>query len=199
MKAGRIVGLLALLVLSATGLARAQEAAAIRLPWRLDFKAERFGILHVNEGNSLGSLRWYLLFSVKNSTSEELPLRLAFRIDTDRKKSFVEGYFPKAEASLEAALGKDLVSLVERPRTIAPGQTIEGVAVFGDVDRLAARYDVVVSGLRDVVSFEAGKHYRDKRVLVLSYSQPSDEFEKSRVPIRPLREEWRTEGEKKAF
>ncbi|MBI1852024.1 MAG: hypothetical protein HYR85_16930 [Planctomycetes bacterium] len=179
--------------------ASAQDSDTGKAPWKLDFSSQRFGLMHVTEANGQAPLRWYLLFSVKNSTSEELPFNLAFRLDTDRKKSFIEGCYPKAEAELERALGKPLASIAERPKTIKPGETVEGVAIWGDVDRLSARYEVVVAGLRDVVSVEYGKSYLDKKVLVLSYSQPSDEFAKIRVPVRPLREEWRTEGEKKEF
>jgi hypothetical protein len=179
--------------------ASAQDDAAAKTPWKLDLEPQRFGLMHVAESNGQAPLRWYFLFTLKNSTSEELPLNLAIRVDTDTKKSFTEGCYPKAEAALEQQLGKPLASISDRPKTIKPGETVEGVAIFGGVDRLSARYEVVVSGLRDVVSVEYGKSYLDKKVLVLSYSQPSDEFEKIRVPIRPLREEWRTEGEKKEF
>ncbi len=201
MKTGRSIGLLvcSLAISTLSARATAQGEAAAPAPWKLDLEAQRFGLMSVSDVAGRTELRWVLLFTVKNGTSRELPLSLAFRIESDRKKTFIEGFYPKAEASLEGSLGKPLVSILERPKSIAPGQTIEGVAIFGDVDRLTARYDIVVSGLRDPVTVENGKRYLDKRVLVLTYSQPSDEFEKLRAPIRPISEQWRTDGEKKEF
>jgi hypothetical protein len=166
--------------------------------WKLGFTHGPLEWISVT--NSLGetNVYHYQTWKITNATGAPRKLVLDIRIVTDVNRTVIEGYYPDAEARIEAVLRKDFKNVQElRGMELADGSSVEGVSIFKDVPPVAHVLDTRVSGIIDLVSWENGKNYAEKRVWSMKYTRRGDEYERQNDVIRLKEEGWVVEGEKK--
>jgi len=177
------------------GPALAQETQPV--PWRLDLEVTYFGFVSLSPRTGEAQTVWYALYRVTNSTGEDRPLQVHFRLDTDSEKTYFEVVNPAAELWLEHRYERKFMSASERPSTIADGETLEGVAFFGALDPNFDRIRMTVTGIEDPVFRVGTKAYYERRGQVYEWSRPGDEYFVRRDPLKFEKKYWKTlEGPK---
>ncbi|MHC4469920.1 MAG: hypothetical protein ACYTDY_16860 [Planctomycetota bacterium] len=177
--------------------ADAQEESKYKR-WKLDF--ERGKLDFVAQKDALGkvTLHWYLTYKIANKTKKEVPLQIAIHAKTDTNKTYRDSIDPLAQRALEKQMKKKFKNALAMGRgKIKAGETLEAVAFFGDLDPNYDRLDVHVAGLVDPIDQVKGKLFYEKKVLILTYLRPGDEFGAAADPITFKGEKWITEGERK--
>jgi hypothetical protein len=175
---------------------QAEEADYTR--WKLDitYGSPDFVVLE----DALGNVRlcWYLTYTVENKTDGEIPLGIGIKAETDTGKKYRDSISPLAEKALKKKTGKDLKNaLAMRKGKIGPGEKIEAVALFGALDPNWDDLIVHIAGLYDTVDVVDGKKFFEKKVLVLSWNRPGDEFGSANDPITFKSKKWVIEGERR--
>ncbi len=176
--------------------ARAQISDASQAePWKLDFEKGKFGAISVR--NKAGRVRTlhYLVFKLTNESGSDVPLALHFRLATDvnEKDVYRETVDAKAAEAVAKHLGKkELVARADRPATLADGDSIECVALFGPIDSRWDELTMTVHGLEDVVYRNGGKRFFRRRAMVMEWERPGDEFFTQRDRIKFKKAAWKT-------
>ncbi len=166
--------------------------------WKLDFEGGTPSYVLLKDALGNVTVSWYMMYKVTNPTDRDLPLEIAIRGVTDTKKTYRDSLAPLAQKALEKKTGKKLKNALDMSRgKIGPKQTIEAVAFFGEMDPNWDYLHVRVAGLVDPVDRVKGKYYYEKKVLVLSFYRPGDEFDSADDPITFRGKKWVVEGERK--
>jgi hypothetical protein len=147
-KFGAVAVLGALLFASVGDLASAKSPLRWKLSIDLDF-AKRNPAGRMEASTAKGSqVYWYVVYTVKNTHEEAVPLNLFCSAVTDVNKDGVsEGYYPKAIVELKKTYGDDLLDSVSATgRELAPGRDGQGrrgvpVQEEGRLVRRAPRQD----------------------------------------------------------
>ena len=79
---------------------------------------------------------------------------------------------------------------------IGAGKKIEAVAFLGQLDPNWDLLTVRIAGLYDTVDQVDGKLFFEKKVLLLSWSRPGDEYGSSGDPITFKNKKWVIEGKR---
>ena len=163
--------------------ASAQEAGKYDR-WKLEFEQGKLDYVAMKDALGKVTLHWYLTYKVTNKTKKSVPLQLAIQGKTDTKKTYRDSIDPLAQKRLEKQTRKKYSNSLAMSRgTIAPGATMEAVAFFGDLDPNWDWFKIHVAGLVDTIDVVKGKRYYEKKVLILSYYRPGDEFGAAAYPI----------------
>jgi len=171
-------------------------AAAPR--WKLGFTHGPMEWIAVTSPLGDTTVYHYLTYKITNGTGAPRKLVLDIRIVTDVDRTVLEGYYPQAEARIETALRKDFKNVQElRGMELADGSSVEGLAIFKDVPPVAHVLDTRVNGIIDLVTWENGKNYAEKKVWSMKFTRRGDEYERQDDLIRLKEEGWVVEGEKK--
>jgi hypothetical protein len=194
MKKAVLVLLVPVLLLAA---ASAQEESKYQR-WTLDFERGKLAYVALEDALGKVSLHWYLTYKVTNNTKKEVPLEIAIHAKTDTKKTYRDSIDPLAQRALEKETKKKLKNaLAMGSGKIAAGAAIEAVAFFGNLDPNYDKLEINVAGLVDKVDVVKGKRYYEKKVLILTYLRPGDEFGAAADPITFDGKKWIIEGERK--
>ncbi len=166
--------------------------------WKLDitYGAPDFVVLE----DALGNVRlcWYLTYTVTNNTDGEVPLGIRIGAATDTGKQYRDSMAPLAEKALKKKTGKEYKNALAMAKgRIAPGKKIEAVALFGELDPNWDLLTIRIAGLYDTVDQVDGKLFFEKKVMVLTWSRPGDEFGASGDPITFKNKSWMIEGERR--
>ena len=165
--------------------------------WNLDitYGSPDFIVMEDALGNV--HLCWYLTYTVTNNTDAEVPLEIRIVADTDTGKHYRDSISPLAQKALTKKTGKKYKHALEMSRgKIGAGKKIEAVAFFGELDPNWDLLTVRIAGLYDTVDQVDGKLFFEKKVLVLVWSRPGDEFGSSGDPITFKSKKWVIEGER---
>ncbi len=170
--------------------ASAQISDSAAVPWKLDFKVDRFSSVVYRDKTGKAETLWYLAFTVTNNGDSEAPLSLHFRADTDTKKKYFERTHKGAEKLIESRMKTDLLSSSERPKTLPAGESLKGIAILGQLDPQLDRITIKVSGLEDVVYRVGTKRFYRNRGLLLEWRRPGDEFQTHRDVLKFTKRAW---------
>jgi hypothetical protein len=186
--------LLALLVLP-------QDAQG-QAPWRLDFQHEGLQRVNLRGPHGLDVAHYYMVFEVSNPGEKEVPLAIYFSLETDRSaRNQMGGQMvrdlgtAKVIEAVRAADGsrdeeREILGRSELPRTLAPGDKVTGVAVFGPLDKNADGFTVDVLGLRDVIVTRKGSDSFEKTARRIQFARPGDSAGADRAPVKLVKESW---------
>lgn len=165
--------------------------------WQLDITYGSPDFITLED--ALGNVRlcWYLTYTVTNNTDVEVPLGIKIRAETDTGKKYRDTIYPTAEKALKKKTGKEYKNALAMARgTIGAGEKIQAVALFGELDPNWDLLTVRLSGLYDTVDQVDGKLFFEKKVLVLSWSRPGDEYGSAGDPITFKSKTWVIEGKR---
>ncbi|MHC4953516.1 MAG: hypothetical protein ACYTGZ_06470 [Planctomycetota bacterium] len=142
-----------LLVLAFAQPATAQEKKKFE-PWKLTFQSEKLDVLVVSYRDGSARTFYYLPFTVSNKgkVPAQLGLHLVAHVGSDprKRKSHIALPFPDAELFYKRmARSKDIKNVqdINAMKTLAPGQSVKGIAVFGTFDRHWDNATIDVTGL----------------------------------------------------
>ena len=135
---------------------------------------------------------------ITNNTDGEVPLNLAITASTDTDKTYRDSIAPLAQKKLEKKTGKKFKNSVDMSTgKIGPGESIDAVAFFGNIDPSWDWLTVKVAGLVETIDKVDGKLFYEKKVLLTKWYRPGDEFASVDDEIFPKGREWQIEGERK--
>jgi hypothetical protein len=184
MKKGMMVTLILFLGLLVGG-----AKAAVR--WHLDFEPVKVDRISIKTGAEWQAY-WYFMFKVTNNTEETQRLRLGIKAFSDvADKTYLEGYYKRVEAAVEKREGKDLANIKDLRCTLEPGESKEGLAIFGSISESTDLLKIQILGLWDRISHEGPKIFVEDRALVLTYSRPGDEYYPQYDKIVFKRKDWK--------
>ena len=168
--------------------------------WRLDFERGTLDFVTVKDSLGASKLCWYLTYKVTNNMEQDVPLGIALSAKTDTKKKYLDSLEPEAQALLEKKTGKKYKNSIDMfTGTLAQGKSLDAVAFFGELDPNFDDLHIHVAGLYDTVEQVEGKLFFEKKVLVLHYNRPGDEFESSGDEITFKGKKWIIEGERRSI
>lgn len=216
---------LALVVASWTGLVLRGD---VYEDWELAFEHELPRIFSHADPIGKGGVYWYFVYTVRNPETFEVPLALDISARADDRTHYQNGHYPLVEDQIierEENLGgfsvgerKEQIAHLKKTRrylnssdlrsirALRPGETIQGLAVFGNVRARLNKLDLLISGLSDPVRYkhdrEEGKLWveskirftYENRILVLHYVKGGDEFYPQFKGFRFERQEWVTQS-----
>ncbi len=177
--------------LASTGEAQISDTASA-VSWSMDFEIDKFGSVNVTTKSGKTKTVWYLAYTLTNNSGQDAPLApVHFRLDTDTDKTYREMTHKKAEELLEKKWDRKLVTSREREDTLADGDTMRGLAIFGELDEETDKIVITVTGLEDVVYRVGTKRFYQKRGLQLEWSRPGDEYFTERDPLKFKKRSWK--------
>jgi hypothetical protein len=165
--------------------------------WKLDITYGTPDFVTLEDALGNVHLCWYLTYTVTNNTDNDVPLGIKIGAATDTDKKYRDSIHPMGEKALKKKTGKEYKNALAMAKgTIGAGEKVEAVAIFGEVDPNWDLLTVRISGLYDTVDQVDGKLYFEKKVLVLSWSRPGDEYGSAADPITFKSKSWVIEGER---
>ena len=187
------VAVLGLLAADVTGDSRAEAAGR----WRLDFAGGTLShaVLTATDGSSS---HYYLTYTVTNGMEEAREARIRIELRTDTDKTYRDRYDAAVVAKAEKNLKKEGLSSTFglRKEALESGSAKEAIAVFGELDPDADELEVRVYGLWDPIYRDLkGRTWSERRVLVLKYERPGDEYRRTEDTIRFVSSKQEVEGE----
>jgi hypothetical protein len=175
--------------------------------WQMGWTNGQPSIVIVQTALHEGVPFMYFTFEVKNDTGKARNLRVSIIARSDTQKR-IEGKLVKVEARADfdphamkliqvREKNEDLLSMAEVQGEIGDGETKQAVAIFRNPDPEMDRVEFRIEGLVDPIDVVGGKRYYEKKVLVLHYKRPGDEFGAAEDPIVFVKQEWVVEGERR--
>ncbi|MEM8886179.1 MAG: hypothetical protein AAGD14_19110 [Planctomycetota bacterium] len=130
------------------------SAQDTKKPWKLTLKHDAVDVLVVPYTNGSSQSFYFMPFEVKNDSEVAAPLGLHFvaHVGTSPKKRRTHIALPHPDAELFfKRMARDSsiknVQEINAMKTLEPGQSVKGIAVFGTFDREWDKGRVVVTGL----------------------------------------------------
>jgi len=160
--------------------------------WELDFESNPPRVYEIKEGDALGQYT-YIIYRVTNNTDEEIDFFPTFEIETEAGVLHRSGLYPKAYERIVKGETEKILSFPKIARTLKPGQTRRGVAVFKGVDPAADELTVYVTGLSGDMKLRRDKEGRIKaeyKTYKLIYSRPGDAYAAALDPVKLESSEW---------
>lgn len=187
-----LIVLVAMAGISAPAGAQVVSDSADAVAWKLDFEVEKFGSVNVPDKLGRSETVWYLAYKLTNNTSNDVPLSLHFRLETDTKKVYRESVHKKAQKLIDARLKHETKAASQHPETLGAGESMHGVAIFGKLDPELDKIDITITGLEDVVYRVGAKRFYRKNGLLLQWARPGDEYFTYRDPVKFVKRSWKT-------
>jgi hypothetical protein len=123
-------------------------------PWNLDFKHTPLDTYSLAYKDGSAKTFYYLTFTVKNSSQQPAPLHLAIRayVGSDAKERTTLPALPAPDAEeairrISRSPGLKNVQELNKLGMLQPGESANGIAVFGTFDREWDQATVTVGGL----------------------------------------------------
>ena len=155
------------------------------------------GLILLKDATGDATVSWYLTYKITNKTDKDVPLNLKIKGETDTNKTYRDTIDPLAHKALEKKTKKKYKHALAMTRgTIPAGKSIEAVAFFGNIDANWDDLFVHISGLVDTIDRVKGKLFFEKKVLVVHYNRPGDEFDSADDPITLKGDKWILDGER---
>ena len=153
--------LCALLILTAWSPVQAEVETKKR--WMLDMSHGPLSTVQVKDAMGRTTTYHYMTIKVKNGTEFARQWHPRVEAITDTKKTYMSGGYNDALGAIrKATKDKTLVALGSTAGKLKPGQTVNGVAIFGPLDALYDRINVQIYGLVDPVATYKIEQYGDK-------------------------------------
>ena len=153
--------LCALLILSSAMPAKAEVETRKR--WMLDMSHGPLRTVSVNDAMGGTATYHYMTIKVKNGTEFARQWHPRVEAITDTNKTYLSGGYNSALSGIrKAEKDKTLVALGSTAGKLKPGQTVNGVAIFGPLDALYDRINVQIYGLVDPVATYKVEQYGAK-------------------------------------
>jgi hypothetical protein len=177
-------------------LAMAAYAAQMRISklntWELDFSVRPPHVIHVAEVDT-GILYTYVLYEVKNDTSQDVDFFPAFQAEDSNGKVYTAGIYPAAEAAIKAEDGRSILGFSAIAGNIKPGEKKRGMAIFKNVDAASNKLTLYVSGLSG--DFKTDKNAEGQLVTMYRtyktvYFRPGDQWHVMINPVTLKDSEW---------
>ena len=147
--------------------------------WALKCEVDRPWLMVVHDPLGPTRYAWVLTYRVTNPTDHPVFYVPSFLITTETNKLYRNVVDFAAQREAEQRLGRKLANVVDLIGELKPGETKEGVAVFGLPDPEANRYDLYVSGLSNEYRMlkSDGEPIIVRKMLLLSYYRPGDAYD----------------------
>lgn len=165
--------------------------------WRFKFDAGTFANV-VTKATKGGKAQYYLSYKVTNSSTDARKPRIRIELHTDTKKVYRDRYDARVFKKVAKAAGKKSISSTFglRKSDLGAGASAEGLACFGPIDPHADKLTVRIYGLWDpVFRDKKGRTFSERRVLVLTFDRPGDEYRRSEDKITYKGSKEEVEGE----
>lgn len=187
------VAVIGLMAADVSGDSRAEAAGR----WRLDFDAGNFAHAVIKSVDG-STAHYYLTYSVTNGTDEARDARLRVELRTDTEKVYADRYDTAVAEKAKKKHKMDSLSSTFglRSEALESGASKDAIAVFGQLDPNADELEVRVYGLWDPIYRDLkGRTWSERRVLVLKYERPGDEYGRASDTVRFVSSKQEVEGE----
>ena len=182
-------------LLLGTALAAASYAYDIRISrldsWELTFSCKPPRVMEILDGADLTEYT-YVIYEIKNDTSQEIDFFPTFNIETDNGKVCDSAIFPNVETAIKKRFGKDILSFREIVGLIKPGETKRGMAIFKGVDPASDHLNLYVVGISGNFKVDEveGKIVTLYRAYKLTYFRPGDAWHVALDPVTLQDSDW---------
>lgn len=176
----------------AAGVAAFEQRISRLGTWELAFTTRPPRAIETVENGVRVNYR-YIVYEVRNETSQDIDFHPTFEIETDTGKTFHAQVFPGVTRMLKARFGKDIDDQTTVVGVIRPGQSRKGFAVWRNVEAGSDVLTVYVGGLSG--DFKTEKNDEGKlavlyRTYKLIYWRPGDSFDLAIDPVELKSTEW---------
>ena len=171
-------------------------AAPAQGRWVLDAKCTKLKPISLKTGVNSWRTWWYVVVTLKNNTGAARPLSLLARAQTETRKRARAVFRPMVRRAIEKKEGRKLANLIALRGTLENGGMVHTVIILADLDKLADRIAIHVTGLSAYLYKDGLKLYKEVREFVVPMIRRGDEFEVHRNPVRKLRPHWVTVSKK---
>jgi hypothetical protein len=176
----------------AAGVAGYEQRISKLGTWELAFTSRPPRAIETIENGALVNYR-YVIYEVKNETSQEIDFFPTFQIETDTGKTFDAQVFPAISKRIQERFGKEVRDQTTVTGVLKPGQSRKGVALWKGVEPGSDVLNVYVGGLSGDLKTEKtqdGKLTVLYRTYKLVYGRPGDSFDLSIDPVELKSTEW---------
>ena len=165
--------------------------------WNLEFEHATPDYLAITDALGQRHICWYVTYKVTNKGDKDVPLGIQISATTEDDKAYLDSISPLAQKALEKKTGRKFKNALEmRKGKIAPKETIDAVAFLGALDPNFDYLYIKVAGLFDTIDQVDGKIFYEKKVLIITYYRPGDEFDAANDEITKKSEKWKIEERK---
>jgi len=191
-----VLALLIPVLVMATAATAEDEAEYKR--WKLDIEYATPDWVSLTDALGNSYVVWYQTVKLTNNTDDAIPLKVKMVGKTDSKKTYRGTIDPIAKKALEKKTGKKYKSATGIFKgKLASKKSLDAVVFYGKMDAEWDKLVVRVSGLVDPIDKVDGKIFFEKKLLVLTYARPGDEFERTKDEVKFKGSKWELEGERK--
>jgi hypothetical protein len=166
--------------------------------WKLDIEYATPDWIALTDALGESYVVYYQTIKLTNNTDADVPLKVKMVGKTDSKETYRGTIDPIAKKALEKKKGKKYKSATEIFKgKLESKKSLDGVVFFGRTDLEWDKLTVRITGLLDPIDKVDGKLFFEKKVLVLTYDRPGDEFERTKDDITFKGSKWELDGERK--
>ena len=146
--------------------------------WKLDIEYATPDWVSMTDALGNSYLVWYQTVKLTNNTDGDVPLKVKAIGKTDSNKTYRGTINPLAHKALEKKTGKKYKTATDLMKgTLGSKKAMDAVHIYGKMDNESDDLTVRITGLVYPIDKVDGKLFFEKKVLVLSYNRPGDEFE----------------------
>lgn len=165
--------------------------------WRLDVRFDPPRATTVARPGGPARVVWYSTFSVTNKTGAPRAISPFVSIVTDTGKTFPAAFDLPALQAVRLVAGEGLTDVYQLPATVDDGATLRGVAVFGDLDRFANRFELRARGFASGLGRRGGEWVHRVMEHRAHFHRPGNEHQALKYLVTARGDEWVTLEEKK--
>ncbi|MEN8148825.1 MAG: hypothetical protein ABFS86_03320 [Planctomycetota bacterium] len=166
--------------------------------WKLDIEYATPDWIALTDALGDPYVVYYQTVKLTNNTDADVPLKVKLVGKTEQDKTYRGTIDPIAMKALQKKKKKKYKSATEIFKgKLASKESLDAVVFYGKTDPEWDKLTVRITGLVDPIDKVDGKLFYEKKVLVLTYARPGDEFERTKDDITFKGSKWELVGERK--
>ncbi|HHI78646.1 MAG TPA: hypothetical protein ENK02_01555 [Planctomycetes bacterium] len=170
--------------------------------WKFDVSYQKLKPISMRTGPSEDSYKtyWYVVLKVKNNTGASRKLNLAaWALTPQVRKQRISyaGLYPEVTEAISRRERKKLTNLLEAPKSLGKGQSLDLVLILPNLSRYANDIDIRISGLASKIFKVGGHSWAEDTQLSIRFKRIGDEYEVTTHPILDQGKRWVTVSRKK--
>ena len=166
--------------------------------WKLDIEYATPDWIALTDALGDPYVVYYQTIKLTNNSDGEVPLKVKLVGKTDQDKTYHGTIDLIAKKALEKKKKKKFKSATEIFKgKLGAKESMDAVVFYGKTDAEWDKLTVRITGLVDPIDKVDGKYFYEKKVLVLTYDRPGDEFERTEDDITFKGSKWELVGERK--
>ncbi len=163
--------------------------------WKLSVSYQKLKPISLRTGPSEDNYKtyWYVVLKVKNETGESRKLNLAAWALTPqvrKQKVSYAGLYPEVTKAISKRVGKKLTNLLDAPKSIGSGKSLDLVVVLPNLSRYANDIDLRISGLASRLFRVGGHSWVEDNQLSIRFKRIGDEYDVTMHPIMDKGQRW---------